>query len=229
MSSKPVTETSSGTRRPASVAARTAPSAVRSAAVTIAVGGSGQREQLAGRAIAALDVEVAVGDVLVARRSARAPAARGGSRAGGRRPGVLSSRPVIVAIRRCPSPCRWRTASAAPPSLSEHDVARRRPLELDVDADGGHVGAHEPAHLGVVGVEAHEHGAVDVVVAAALEVGVGAEAVAGALAGEQQQVVAGAADEVLDPRRGPRGRTGAGGPGAPRRCRGRRRSRASAA
>ena len=66
MSSKPMTETSSGTRRPASVAARMAPSAVRSAAVTIAVGGSGECEQLAGRAIAALDVEVAEADVLVA-------------------------------------------------------------------------------------------------------------------------------------------------------------------
>ena len=78
------------------------------------------------------------------------------------------------------------------------DGGGERALELDVDADRGDVGAHEPAHLGVVGVEAHEDRAVDVVVAAALEVGVRPEAVAGTLGGEHEQVVAGRAGELLD-------------------------------
>jgi hypothetical protein len=58
----------------------------------------------------------------------------------------------------------------------------------------GQVGAHEPADLGVVGIDVHEHDARDVVVARALEEGVVAVAVAGPLAGEEQQVVAAGAD-----------------------------------
>ena len=73
------------------------------------------------------------------------------------------------------------------------------PGELDVDAHAGQVGAHQPADLGVVGIDVHEHDARDVVVAGALEEGVVAVAVAGPLAGEEQQVVAAGADRVLEP------------------------------
>ena len=105
----------------------------------------------------------------------------------------------MCAMRRCPSSCRWRTAAAEPASLSDIDGGRERALELEIDADRGDVRAHQPAHLGVVVVEAHQHRAVDVVVAAALEVGVRAVAVAGALGGEHQEVVAGAAGVLLEP------------------------------
>ena len=82
--------------------------------------------------------------------------------------------------------------------VGDHELGRRA-RELDVDADAGQVGAHEPADLGVLGVDVHEHDAGDVVVARALEVGVVAVAVAGPLAGEEQQVVAAGADRVLEP------------------------------
>jgi hypothetical protein len=78
------------------------------------------------------------------------------------------------------------------------DQAGARPLDIDVDADRRHVGAHQAAHLGIVGVHAHEHRAVDVVVAAALQVRVRAVAVAGALRGEQQQIGAGSPGEALE-------------------------------
>ena len=105
----------------------------------------------------------------------------------------------MVAIRRCPSSCRCRMARAIPDLLSEITNSVAGPDELDVDADAGQVGAHQPADLGVLGIDVHEHDAGDVVVAGALEVGVVAVAVAGPLAGEEQQVVAAGADRVLEP------------------------------
>ena len=105
-------------------------------------------------------------------------------------PGRESIMPVMVAIRRCPSSCRWRTAAAAPPSLSDITTSVRGPSSCHVDADAGDLRAREPAHLGVVGIEPDQRAAVDVVVARALEVGVRAVAVAGPLGGEQQQVEA---------------------------------------
>ena len=107
--------------------------------------------------------------------------------------------PVMVAIRRCPSSCRWRTAAARAALVVGHHDLGRRALELHVDADAGDLGAREPAHLGVVGVEADQRAAVDVVVAGALEIGVRAVAAAGALGGEQQQVEATGADALLEP------------------------------
>ena len=96
-----------------------------------------------------------------------------------------------MAMRRWPELVQMADGQARRPSaLSDITNSVRGPVELDVDADAGQVGAHEPADLGVLGVDAHEHDAVDVVVARALEVGVVAVAVAGPLAGEQQQVVA---------------------------------------
>ena len=107
--------------------------------------------------------------------------------------------PVIVAIRRCPRLCRWRTARAAPSSLSDITTSCAGPSSSHVDADRRDIRAHEPAHLGVLGVGAHQRDAVDVVVAGALEVGVRAVAVAGTLGGEQQQVEAAGADVLLEP------------------------------
>ena len=82
--------------------------------------------------------------------------------------------------------------------VGDHELGRRAD-ELDVDAHAGQVGADQAADLGVLGVDVHEHDAGDVVVARALEEGVVAVAVAGTLAGEEQQVVAARADGVLEP------------------------------
>ena len=107
--------------------------------------------------------------------------------------------PVIVAIRRCPRSCRWRTAAIAPPSLSDITTSTDVALEVHVDADAGDLRARQAAHLGVLGVEPDQRAAVDVVVAGALEVGVRAVPVARPLGREQQQVEALGPDALLEP------------------------------
>ena len=81
--------------------------------------------------------------------------------------------------------------------VRDHELGRGAD-QLDVDADAGQLGAHQPADLGVLGIDVHEDHAGHVVMARALEEGVVAVSVAGALAGEQQQVVPAGADRVLD-------------------------------
>ena len=114
-------------------------------------------------------------------------------------PGRESIIPVTVAIRRCPRPYRWRTAVAAPASLSDIDDLGARAFELHVDRDAGDLRARRAGAPPRRRVEPDQRAAVDAVVAGALEVGVRAVAVARALGGEQQQVEARGADALLEP------------------------------
>ena len=106
---------------------------------------------------------------------------------------------MIVAIRRCPSSCRWRTAVTAPLSLSDITTSVRGPSSSMSIATQRDLPAHEPAHLRGRRVEADQRAAVDVVMARALEVGVRAVAAARPLGREQQQVEALGADALLEP------------------------------
>ena len=157
-----------------------------------------EREQLAHRVVAAVDVEVAIADVLVARGDAEAlqlvavAAQALGARA-------LVEHAADVRDAAVPELVQMAHGRGGAGLVVGHDGGRERALELEVDADRGDVRAHQPARLGVLLVGAHEHRAVDVVVAAALEVGVRAVAVAGPLRGEDQEVVAGAAGVLLEP------------------------------
>jgi hypothetical protein len=80
-----------------------------------------------------------------------------------------------------------------------HHRSVPRAGERHVHPDARDVGAQEPLDLGISRVHAHEHGSVDAVVAGPLQVGVRAVAVAGLLAGEEEQVEARRADHVLQP------------------------------
>ena len=113
-------------------------------------------------------------------------------------PGLLSWGPAMVAIRRCPSPCRCRTARRAPPTLSEATCVALAPGHVEVDADERYLRLDELRDLGVVAVDAHEHDAVDVVVARAPQIRMGAVTARARLLGrEEQDVVAARADPVL--------------------------------
>ena len=82
--------------------------------------------------------------------------------------------------------------------VGHHDLGARA-LELHVDADAGHLGAREPAHLGVVGIEPDQRAAVDVVVTGALEVGVRAVAAAGRSEANSSRSKPSRADALLEP------------------------------
>ena len=160
--------------------------------------GLGQREETRHRAMPAVDVEVSVGDVLVAVGETEGLhlGAVGTQALGARRrveqAGDGGDPPVPQLVQMPHGQGDSRLV------VGDHELGRGAD-ELDVDADAGQVGADEAADLGVLGVDVHEHDAGDVVMARALEEGVVAVAVAGALAGEQQQVVAAGADGVLEP------------------------------
>ena len=78
------------------------------------------------------------------------------------------------------------------------DVRRLGSGNVEVDADERDVRFDELLDLGIVAVDAHEHDAVDVVVASAPEIRVSAVAVRGRLLGrEEEDVIAVRADSVL--------------------------------
>ena len=80
-----------------------------------------------------------------------------------------------------------------------HDEAGPRPAEVGVDRDARQLGRGELLDLRVAAVEAHHDRAVDAVMAGAAEIRVGAaEAVAGLVAREQQQVEPEPARAVLE-------------------------------
>ena len=66
-------------------------------------------------------------------------------------PGRESIIPVTVAIRLCPSSCRWRTAVGRAGLVVGHDDLGARALELHVDRDAGDLRAHETLDFLVVG------------------------------------------------------------------------------
>jgi hypothetical protein len=78
------------------------------------------------------------------------------------------------------------------------DVRRLGSGNVEVDSDEGDVRLDELLDLGIVAVDAHEHDAVDMVVASPPEIRVSAVAVRGRLLGrEEQDVIAVRADSVL--------------------------------
>ena len=68
---------------------------------------------------------------------------------------------MTVAIRRCPSPCRWRTASLAPATLSRGDVTHPLPGDVEVDRDGRDLALEQPGELRLTPVDTHQEQAVD--------------------------------------------------------------------
>ena len=114
VSSKPTTERSSGTERPRSRAACSAPIATLSLKPKIAVGGSGSESSCSCRLGAARDPPVGVDDELGVEQDARRRRARRGTRRAAPRSRTSPGAPAIAPIRRWPSASRCSVACFAP-------------------------------------------------------------------------------------------------------------------